>query len=209
MTALHWTVLVPVKALPSAKSRLASTLPGNWLSLHPALVEAMRTDVLAAARAAPQVARILVIADVPGEYDADTVIVQHSAGLNGALRDGAAYARRQWPGDGIAALVGDLPALTPTALGAALDAAEAHRTCFVRDADGSGTTLLTARAGAPLDPRFGAGSAARHGAAAAEINSALEALRRDVDTAADLAAAVQLGAGAATARVWAVMPHSS
>jgi len=208
VTSLRWTVLLPVKALPSAKSRLASTLPEDWRDLHPALVEAMRTDVLSAARTAPQVAHVLVIADVPGEYDADAVIVQRSAGLNGALRDGAAYAREHWPEDGVAALVGDLPALTPTALEAALDAAAAHPSSFVRDADGSGTTLLAARAGERLNPRFGEGSAARHGAAAVEISSAPAAVRRDVDTAADLAEAVRLGAGAATARVWAVMPRS-
>ena len=53
--------------------------------------------------------------------------------------------------------------------------------------------------GAALEPRFGGGSAARHRASGAvPLDGAWPSLRRDVDTAADLAAALHLGVGAHT-----------
>ena len=99
MTAVRWTVLVPMRALPSAKSRLAATLPPDR---HAETVRAIRADTLAAVRAAAPVARVVVIGDAPG---ADVGLVQTSPGLNGALRDGAAFAAQHWPADGVAALV--------------------------------------------------------------------------------------------------------
>ena len=107
-----------------------------------------------------------------------STLVQTSAGLNGALRDGAAFAAEQWPDDGIAALVGDLPALR---------AGRARRRAATQPAltdppssptrAGQGTTLLAVRPGAVLQPRFGAGSAARH----AEIAVALGRRPRPAD----------------------------
>ncbi len=70
---------------------------------------------------------------------------------------------------------------------------------FVADAEGTGTTLLVAAPGVTLDPRFGGGSAARHAASgAAALDGEWPGLRRDVDTPADLAAALALGVGPAT-----------
>lgn len=183
---------MPIRALPNAKSRLSSTVPA--LLFEP-LVTAIRADTLEAVRAAPPVARTVVISDEPG---AGVTLVQTSTGLNGALRDGAAFARRRWPGDGIAALVGDVPALRADELAEALDAAAGHARAFVADRDGTGTTLLTAGPGVELDPRFGTGSAARHRSIAVELDGG-PGLRYDVDTAQDLAAAAEVGLGAHTA----------
>jgi 2-phospho-L-lactate/phosphoenolpyruvate guanylyltransferase len=191
---MRWTVLVPLRALPSAKSRLAESLAPE---VHVAVVEAIRADTLAAVRGAGPVARVVVIGDAPGE---EITLVQTSDGLNGALRDGAAYARERWPDDGVAALVGDLPALTANELGAALDAAAGHPFAFVPDASDTGTTLLAASPGTMLDPQFGLGSAFRH----AKVAVALPAgpgLRTDVDTVAELADAARVGVGARTAAV--------
>jgi 2-phospho-L-lactate/phosphoenolpyruvate guanylyltransferase len=190
--AVRWTVLIPMRALPHAKSRLAATLPDG---LHAEAVAAIRADTLTAVEAVPSVARVLVIGDVAGEGIA---LVQHSIGLNGALRDGFEYALAHWPRDGVAALVGDLPALQADELAAALDAAAAQPCSFVADSTGTGTTLLTARPGARLDPRFGPGSAARHAEVAAPLPAGA-GLRQDVDTAADLVEAARLGIGLATA----------
>jgi 2-phospho-L-lactate guanylyltransferase len=189
---MMWTVLVPLRALPSAKSRLASTVPGE---LFEPLVHAIREDTLDAVRAAAPVARVVVVADAPGP---GVALVQSTPGLNGALRDGAAHARRHWPGDGVAALVGDLPAVRAPELAEALDDAARHPSAFVADQSGTGTTLLTARPGATLNPRFGPGSAARHAAGAVEIPAG-PGLRHDVDTAADLLAAALVGLGPRTA----------
>lgn len=194
-----------MRALPHAKSRLAASLPPD---LHADVVTAIRADTLAAVRATAAVARVVVIGDAPGE---GVTLVQTSAGLNGALRDGAAYALARWPGDGIAALVGDLPALRAPELGTALDAASVHPSAFVPDASGTGTTLLTAAPGATLDPRFGLGSAARHGVIAVALDAGA-GLRNDVDTADDLAVAARVGLGANTAAVTGVagvLPRSS
>jgi 2-phospho-L-lactate guanylyltransferase len=116
------------------------------------------------------------------------------------LREAADHARRSWPGDGIAALVGDLPALRPDELQAALTAAAAHPRSFVPDAPGTGTTLLAVTASVPLDPQFGLDSAARHASGAAVLQAG-PGLRHDVDTADDLRAAALLGLGPATAAV--------
>ncbi len=187
-------MLVPIRALPSAKSRLAESVPAE---VFERLVSAIRADTFAAVRASAPVARVLVVGDQAGE---GISLVQRSTGLNGALRDGAAHARAHWPADGVAALVGDLPALRPEELVAALASAAQHDSAFVPDRTGTGTTLLTARPGTELDPRFGEGSAARHGAFAARLPAGA-GLRHDVDTAADLAAATQVGLGEHTAAV--------
>lgn len=190
-------MLLPAKALPAAKSRLlpASADP----AAHRRLVEAIRADTRAAALATPGVARLLVVTDRPGEPGA---FVQREPGLNAALREAASHVAEQWPADGVVALLGDLPALRPDELAAVLAAAARHARAFVADAAGTGSTLLAATPGTPLDPAFGPGSAARHAAVAVEL-AAGASVRRDVDTADDLAAAATLGLGPATAAVLA------
>jgi 2-phospho-L-lactate/phosphoenolpyruvate guanylyltransferase len=92
-------------------------------------------------------------------------------------------------------LTGDLPALRPAELGAALAVAGPGRS-FVADAAGTGTVLLTADVGMALDPRFGVGSAAAHAASLARpVTGTWPGLRQDVDTAGDLRTVLALGAG--------------
>jgi 2-phospho-L-lactate guanylyltransferase len=199
---VRWTLLVPLKALPAAKSRLARELGS---AAHAELVRALRADTLAAARAADAVARLLVVSDQDLAEDvphADRVLRQRSRGLNGAVRDAAAVAAGNWPAEGIAALVGDLAALRADELDAALAQARAHVRAFVADAAATGTTLLTARPGAALRPAFGPSSAVRHARLAVPIEAG-PGLRCDVDTTADLAAAATLGVGPATTAVLA------
>ena len=196
---MQWTVLIPAKALPAAKSRLAPRAENA--AAHARLVDAIRADTVSAARAASGVARVLLVVDEPGVTvpAGAELVVQHRSGLNAALADAADDAMRRWPDDGVAALLGDLPALRPDELAAALRAATAHGAAYVPDADGSGTTMLTAGPGRRLAPQFGAGSAARHGGAAVLLLAG-PGLRRDVDTAEDLRTAVALGLGPETAR---------
>jgi 2-phospho-L-lactate guanylyltransferase len=193
---VRWTVLIPVKSLPEAKSRLAGASTDR--AAHARLVRAIRADAIAAARAADGVARLVLVVDGPrGDAGGELVFVQVAPGLNAALAEAAEEAHARWPRDAVAALVGDLPALRPAELAAALAAAATHERAFVADAAGTGTTLLTALPGSAFLPRFGSDSAQRH----ANIASALDAapgLRCDVDTAADLQAAIALGVGPAT-----------
>lgn len=161
-------------------------------------MEALRADTLEAARAAEGVARVLLVVD-RGTPGPDT-IVQRIAGLNAAALEGASHAGQQWPADGIAVLVGDLPALRPAELGAVLRAAECHPMTFVADHAGTGTTLLAARPGQVLRPAFGLASAERHASTATAL-AAGPGLRLDVDTVEDLRAAAELGLGRQTAAV--------
>lgn len=193
---VRWTVIVPTKGLPEAKSRLLDAT-GDAVA-HRRLVLAIREDTLAAAREATGVGRVVIVSDRPDETTAgDVVLVQSRPGLNTALAEAAGYAAGRWPEDGVAALVGDLPSLRPAELAAALAEAARHPRSFVVDAAGTGTTLLAATAGQALLPEFGAGSAARHARTATAL-AAGPGLRRDVDTGADLDDAGRLGLGART-----------
>jgi 2-phospho-L-lactate guanylyltransferase len=138
---------------------------------------------------------------VPGRDRVHVVPDQPGLGLNGALRLGEAAARALRPGTWIAALSGDLPALTADALGSALRSATRFDRAFVPDAPGTGTTMLCASPDTALDPRFGIGSAQAHADSGAAALQAQQRLRTDVDTAEDLAAAIALGVGPATAAV--------
>ncbi|MDT4936928.1 MAG: 2-phospho-L-lactate/phosphoenolpyruvate guanylyltransferase [Pseudonocardiales bacterium] len=193
---MRWTVLIPAKALPAAKSRLAAT--STDAGEHARLVGALRADTIAAARATAQVARVVLIVDREDAAPADAVVlVQIAPGLNAAVRQGAEQAARDWPDDGIAALVGDLPALRPDELAAALDAAARIPRGFVADHTGVGTTMLTAVPGQSLEPLFGADSAVRHARSATPLPAG-PGLRWDVDTLDDLRGALEIGVGPAT-----------
>ncbi|MBC8994510.1 2-phospho-L-lactate guanylyltransferase [Micromonospora chalcea] len=198
----HWTVVMPVKRLGAAKSRLRGALPGVP---HEELALALAADTLRAARACPAVAGVLVVTDdarVRAAADAAgaRVAADPGAGLNAAFRHGAAVAG---PRAAVAGLTADLPALRPAELAAALRATQGVRG-YVADAPGGGTVLLAAPAGVPLAPRFGPGSAAAHAASGAlPLAGDWPSLRRDVDTPADLAAAAGLGLGPRTAALLA------
>jgi 2-phospho-L-lactate/phosphoenolpyruvate guanylyltransferase len=201
-TPLSWSLVIPVKELALAKSRL-SGLAGPRRA---ELALAMAADTVAAAVACPVIAAVIVVTDddvagaALGSLGAVIVPDQPAAGLNPALVFGAAYADARWPGRGRAALAADLPALGPAEIGRALAAASGWPEAFVPDAAGSGTTLYTAGPAAEFCPRFGPGSRDRHRAAGAtELDLAdVPGLRRDVDTPADLRSAVGLRLGPRT-----------
>jgi 2-phospho-L-lactate guanylyltransferase len=202
---LTWSVVIPVKVLARAKSRLAG-LAGPARS---ELALAMAADTVRAAAACPVVATVVVVTDDPaaasalGGLGAWVVADEPDAGLNPALAHGAAVAAAARPDCGTAALAADLPALRPAELGRGLRAAAQWPEAFVSDAEGSGTTLYTARPGAAFQPRFGPGSAARYrkGRAAEIVLADVPSLRSDVDTPADLQNALSLGVGPRTAEL--------
>lgn len=199
-----WVAVIPAKRLGAAKSRLRGAVDA---SRHEELALAMVQDTVDAVRACPEVAAVLLVTDEPVLSAAaaaldSRVVPDPGAGLNAALSFGAddcAGLRRRR-----VVLTGDLPALRPDDLGTALRAAAAagDRRSFVRDATGIGTVLLTAPPGRALHPLFGVDSAAAHaGSGAHELTGDWPGLRRDVDTADDLRAVLELGAGPRTRAV--------
>ena len=205
ITPLSWSIVIPVKVLARAKSRLA-TLAGPR---RPELALSMAADTVAAAVACEAAATVIVVTDdaaaaaVLSGLGALVLPDEPAAGLNPALEFGAAHAAAHWPGRGTAALAADLPALRPEELAGALAAAAELPEAFVADAAGTGTTLYTAGPGAAFCPKFGPGSRDRHRrSGAVELDLAAgSGLRRDVDTPGDLQQAARIGLGPRTAAV--------
>jgi len=199
-----WSLVIPVKVLAQAKSRLTG-LAGQRRA---EFALAMAADTVSAAVRADTVAAVLVVTDDPdvthiaASLGAVVLADTPGAGLNEAFRHGAAYSGDRWPDRGRAGLAGDLPAVRPAELTAALGAAARLGTAFVPDADGTGTTLYTAVPGARFSPQFGPASRDRHLATGAvEIGTGLPGLRRDVDTIGDLRDAAKIGLGPRTAQL--------
>jgi 2-phospho-L-lactate/phosphoenolpyruvate guanylyltransferase len=203
-----WGVVVPVKRLASAKSRLAAY--GGALRQELAL--AFAADVVDAALRCAVVARVLVVSDDERAAEllralgATVVADAPDAGLNPALRHGADVLRAGLPGCGVATVSADLPSLRPDDLAAVLRQVPPGGRAFVADADGRGTTLLAAAPGADLLPAYGGASRARHLASGAVELVGPPALRRDVDTPEDLRRAAAVGLGTRTAAVVARLP---
>ena len=264
-----WTVVVPVKSLSAAKTRLA---PEHTPAERAALARAFALDTVDAARTARTVRRVVVVSDEPAierelrEVPGVEVVPEVGPrGLAAAIAHGVAVARApdRWSGSGaasyrdpapgddpqdleksqmhggtrhprpldagaasgagagagagsaevaVAVLLGDVPALRPDDLDRALQVAARHPLAFVPDAEGTGTTLATARGGEQLTAHFGQDSAARHAAAgfadlaAAHPGAIAPGLRRDVDTAEELREAVAFGVGERTSAVLRTLP---
>ena len=201
---LRWVVAVPVKRSAQGKSRLE--VPGVDRA---ALARAIALDTIEAAARCEAVLQVVVVSD-------DPVLARDSAtipalrlvpegdprGLDAAVATGveAIDPSGRMPR---AALLGDLPALRPADLAAALQAAASVDRSVVADAEGTGSTLVTALPGVAWASSFGEGSFARHtsaGCTPLEIPDA-STLRRDVDTADQLEAALRLGIGPRTTAV--------
>lgn len=200
MTAA-WTVVVPVKDPARGKSRLSVAGVDRAR-----LARAIALDTIAAAAACPLVETVVIVGDDGGLVLAALdlpglrfVPEGEARGLDEAVATAAGpYVRTPR-----AALLGDLPALRPADLAEALELAASVDRSVVADAEGTGSTLVTAAADVEWRSAFGEGSFARHvglGCVALDIDAG-STLRRDVDTADQLTAAAALGLGSRTAAV--------
>ena len=183
-----WSVVIPIKGGSAAKSRLSDLDD----SARQIIADAMALDVVAAALSTPTVDRVVVVTSdhhvgwAVREMGAD-VLPDPGTGLNDAIA--APAFQVPW-----AALLGDLPALTPDGLTEALQAVGHYDVAFVPDAAGTGTTLLAAAKRTVT--HFGADSAARHEAAGYQrVEAVPESVRQDVDDLASLHAAATIGLG--------------
>ena len=193
---MPWTVVIPLKPPGVGKTRLGGDA---------ALALAIALDTVEAASRAYQVGWLIVVTadgtlagEVQSLYRHGEVIIEaEPAGIAAAIASGLALI----PSDSKrAVLLGDLPGLVPEDLDVALNVAADVDRGFVRDAEGTGTTLVTARGGIPFEEHFGPGSAGAHRAAgfdelAVPIRSSL---RYDVDDAAQLASLALRGLGPRT-----------
>lgn len=204
--ALQVGLIIAVKHLPAAKSRLA---PIFSESVRQRLVIAMLTDTICATHEVSAVQRVTVVTPDQDVADAarrlgatvldDPTQPDHPDPLNNALHTAWQSVVVDMPN--IAVLQGDLPALTATELTAAIACAQNHQRSFIADRHGSGTSALFAF-GCPLMPKFGADSARKHQeTGAVELDGQWPGLRCDIDLPDDLRAAEDLGIGPATARV--------
>ena len=165
---MPWTVVIPVRA--PGKTRLGR---------GPDFARAIALDTIEAAVLSGAVVVVVTadteIMDAAAGLGASVVVEQAPSGIADAIA-------LALPSDGPrAVLLGDLPALRPADLAAALAAALNHEHAFVVDADGTGSTLVTAGSGVPFLHHFGEGSAWRHRAADFVELPAADSLRRDVD----------------------------
>ncbi len=197
-----WQVVVPVRGTAPSKSRL--DLPDE---ARERLARAFARDTVHAVLDATEVAEVVVVTAEAARHvfegmGARVVADPQPPSLSAAIATGLAACDPQAPR---AVLLGDLPALTGAALDEALAAATPRGRTVVPDADGTGTTLLTAAAGLSHSPAFGAGSYARHLAAGyTPLVAAVDPrMRSDVDTVGDLARAAELGLGPASRRALA------
>lgn len=206
MTA-RWTVVVPVKDPSRGKTRLVVPRVERV-----ALARAIALDTIAAATACDLVERVIVVGDdgglVLGALDMPGlrfVPEGDARGLDEAVARGFSGFDRMPR----AALLGDLPTLTPGDLASALAAAGSFHRAVVADAEGTGSTLVTAAADVPWASAFGEGSFARHvslGCAALDVPTD-STLRRDVDTVDQLTQARRLGLGPRTSALLASVPE--
>lgn len=191
-----WSIVIPVKG-SVGKSRLDAG------DARAALAVAFARDTITAARASASVDRVVVVTCDPAvtrDLQGIEVVDDPARGLHAAIGAGVATLAPDQPS---AIMLGDLPALTPAALDAALELAAHEPRSYVADAIATGTTLLAAQRPDGLRPRFGPGSADLH-RRAGHVELAVppdSGLRVDVDELADLHIAIDLGVGEHTEAV--------
>ncbi|MDV3127176.1 2-phospho-L-lactate guanylyltransferase [Mycobacterium sp. 21AC1] len=203
MSGADVALVIAVKRLTAAKTRLA---PIFSAATRESVVLAMLVDTITSASAVAPVTVVTpddVAADTARQLGARVIADPTPAGhrnpLNNAIGTAETELRTSTPN--IVVLQGDLPALQSQELAEALAAAQGYQRSFVGDRHGTGTSALFSFA-VPLQPEFGADSAARHrNSGAIELTGAWPGLRCDIDTPDDLLTARRLGVGPATSRV--------
>jgi 2-phospho-L-lactate guanylyltransferase len=183
--------LVPVKALVASKSRL---LPHLERAAVARLSVAMMSDVVAALRRVPGLARTAVVtpdAEVARAAVAAgaEALLRPDPGLNAAI-EGAGAELAPTADDGLLVVLGDVAALTPEDLRLLLDAVEAPGVALAPSSDG-GTSALLRVPRDVIPARFGPDSAKRHREEAERAAVAcrylpLPSLAVDVDSARDI-----------------------
>jgi 2-phospho-L-lactate guanylyltransferase len=203
---LRTPVIIPVKALPHAKQRLAGVLGAIERRL---LVQAMLADVLDTLGTVDAVGSVVVVTpdtDVArcAERDGVRVLMETDAGglnraiVRGLRNDDVASAGRAL------ILPGDVPLATPSEIAAVIEAGtrrDGPRVTLVPSLDGGGTNAMLLAPPDVIAPCYGAESFVQHLAAAVARRVDTEVIELpglacDIDMPADLERLVQARADA-------------
>ncbi len=210
----RWRVIIPLKQLSHAKSRLGVPDASRRL-----LTRAFAADVMIACSRSESVDGITVVADNSWARDLPhwvTFEPDPGSGLNDAITRGLSSVEPQTK---VVVLVGDLPCVRPQDVTDMLASAELllvdNPMVTLPDSGGEGTTALMGRA-IDLRPGFGPGSFERHVNAGAipltspDLDDATgwSRLRRDIDHKEDLDRARVLGAGSTTSALLSELDRS-
>ncbi len=196
--------MVPVRGTATSKTRLS--LAGVDSS---ALAAAFGLDVVDAAVHASHVRRVVVttaspyLAAAAAAKGAVTIVDDAPGHLNDVVLRAVDRVRALDPRSDVAVLVGDVATITPSDLDEALAIADEYSLAFIADREGVGTVMLTARRGLPHQPCFGGPSRISHrawGYRELAIDRTAR-VRHDIDTADDLALALERGVGSEVRRV--------
>ncbi len=202
------TAVLPVKRFDAAKQRLAGGIDDER---RRALAAAMVADVLEAIGAARTVERTILVSGDPiaqelaAEAEAEVVPDPGDAGHVEAALAGIARAEAEGA-ECVVLLPGDCPLLDPRELDRLLTGVPERYVGIVPDRHGTGTNALVLSPPDAIVPSFGAGSCARHVAAARAAGipfgvEELASLGLDLDTPADVIALTrQIEAGSSGAR---------
>lgn len=193
-------VIIPVKPLSRAKSRLASALSPEE---RQQLSEQWYRRVLSAVAATPQVAGTLVISRdthalaIARDVGAHTVQESGAPELNNALMR-ATQVVGGWRGAAVLILPADLPLIAPEDVSGMIElGTEPNTVVIATDGQGDGTNALMTRPPGIIPYAYGPGSYQRHIALANEAGANVrlfqsERLALDIDVPADLEAFYRL-----------------
>jgi 2-phospho-L-lactate/phosphoenolpyruvate guanylyltransferase len=177
-----WLALVPVKALPRGKSRMADVLDGD--ARADLVLFLLRRAVEACLEAGLAVCVVSPDPDVHATARTLGADVLDDGGRD--LSDSVALAlQRHASAEGVVVLAADLPRVTADDVRELM--AHARPLALVAAADGT-TNAIAASPPSAFRPSYGPGSAARHGGTQVR----LAGIERDIDTPSDLGYALSV-----------------
>lgn len=210
-------VVIPVKPLQLAKSRLAAVITPEQ---RQQFAESMLRHVLSIVRDVPAVAGTLVISRdtralaIARDYRANTVLESGTPELNAALMR-ATQVIASWQGKGVLILPADLPLITADDVTGVLALGRETRSMVIAtDEDEDGTNALLTRPPGLITYAYGTGSFKRHVELARQASAHVaiyrsERLLLDIDTPEDLEKYTQMVAKKAQPPLVPLLPDEA
>lgn len=175
----QWSVFLPLKPFSVGKSRMI---------IHPTtdrakLIKAMASDVIDAILNLSNIEMVTLVGvcyeemSLRNDPRLRSYLPNGISDINGDIRQGIGTSQS------IAVILPDLPALTSEEIAIAFTLAEGHQQSFIRDHEGTGSTMYFASSREYFSPQFGVNSAPAHVAGGVvELNHPnFYGIRRDCD----------------------------